>query len=263
MMSNMLKGDDDIDDFIDDMMETLEKEGTSYDMCLKAMSSAIVNAKQPLSFNEWAYAAQVDCLGRKKYSQDIFSPEAVKAVILYLLGNNTVIRIGQQSFCKASIVDHMAKFIDGALLLHVVPVDLEELAELLMKSKHTEAFNVRRVSIKNFIEEKIVKLALDKSKKILVIGDEYVHRSNIVTAVNHTINIIEDKTLRAMTKESFFDHILRFNIQGLERIKEMLRHPDVQSLVLHQLLADNLVYMNGDKICKCSKPGKYRELDEE
>lgn len=274
-------GEEELDAQVDEMLSNFEKAGKSHDQCRKAMEQAIDRAHQPFTILEWIEAAKLDPAGRRKYADTLFDPEEVKAVILQLLKMKKVIRLGVQTFCSRSVVGEMTDAIDNIMMWECAICDIPEMAELLSsyrdceprKKKNGQPISPKKntAKIKNFIEEKIVLLAMDEMESLVKIDGDFVHYATIETCVNYAMQACGNRSISPQSRLDFFDMVRRVNFTGVDKqfdgrsitkIKEVLSNDTIRNHVLDGLVKKKVISVVNDRIVPHRKPDRYLWLDE-
>jgi hypothetical protein len=259
-------GDPDLDPFIDSMIEKWENSGRQYDQCKKAMQVALDASKRPLEFSEWIEASKKDKRGRHKYDDSLFDAESVKCVILDLVKSKRVYRLGRQTFFSHIVISKMEEAISNVMFLNCCICTFEEIAELLLDYQADKV-------IKNFVEEQIVKAAMDNIECLHKIGNEYIHEDVISAICSYCREALTGRWdySKPMTKADFFDYIRRVNCNSIESmdsgmvvtsIKECLTHPAVQKLILKSLVKEKVVHVKDGFVSPPEKYNQYSILED-
>ena len=265
---------EELDAHIDEVIYGWETAGTRYDQCRAGMIAALLHAKEPLAIADWVKDAQYDGRGRVKYKPDVFHSEAVKKIVLDLLRQKQIIRVGRQSFCSKEVVIRMNEHINCILLWTCGIMDIEDIAEKIITSK-TEKIKKDR----GFAEEKIIKEAIEYDSEgedsgIMVLHDfAYVHRSTIEVCANFVAGYAS-KMNRLMSDLEIVDAVNRGSIVGMDSqydgrsvkaIRNAFMEPMIRSVVLERLLEQGVIDQQEGKfkaIPQEDKSQKYRSLDD-
>jgi len=264
-----------LDGHIDDMIDEWERSGTRYDKCRAGMVNALSYAREPLAIADWVEKAHYDGRGRVKYTPDVFHEEAVKKVVLDLLRQKQIVRVGRQSFCAIDVIVRMNDHINCLLLWSCAVMDMEDIAEKILSSKSEKIKKDR-----GFVEEKIIREAIDydsdcDESNIMVLHDNiYIHRSTIEVCTNFVAGYA-GKLDRLMTDLEIVDAVNRGSIVGMDSqydgrsvkaIRNAFMEPMIRAIVLDNLLQQGVFDQQDGKFKPLPKQDtskKYRSLDDD
>ena len=274
-------GDDeeDLDRHIDKMIDSFERQGKPYDLCRKAMLTALQAAKEPLSLVAWAYNAQYDVQGRERYSDEVFEKDSVKKVIIELCKQKRAYRLGRQSFFAATALERMTEHVHNVLLWSCAVMDAEDIGAKILSPKAEKMKRDR-----GFVEEQIILMALEcdieedtgpnARNQIIKLADTlFVHADTITVCADFVAGTMQNVANRSFTPEEITQLVQRCNYDGMDnqyqgrsiaKIREAMTEPMLRREVITKLIEDSRLDYDGGKLVllKKEEKQKYRTLDD-